>query len=1085
MDHRQRRRKRFLAFLYTFISLTIVTGVVLLLWPRMRASGLAWPQASSEFHSAAEQDGAAVAAEAPGDGDDGGGWASQVSEAVQTDELVEAAESLPASLTELAAPAEPEIVEVEEPVEPEALPEKELGEIDDITGLEVTSVRVPVAPTVLEAFLEEPAAAWSGVAMDDDFFADFFTSGSDMVYEDGLQNPYLYVNDEYYGSVEVDMRDNRPYVSRAELSSLLMPILESGFYKEFFSGDEEYIGSDQIESHGVGFVFDPNLFALYLTFNAAQLPEQNVSVSSGGLLVSRKSLNITGAEEMEPASFSWASNLSFYMNMGYSAVDGSAMSRMFQASAYNMLSFCDLATDFSISAGNSGIYVGRFLSYFDFIDKDIRLSIGAVPVYSALVEGNPFGLSLEKNYSYGTGSRSGNRYEQDIVLEKDCTVYVYMNGAEVFHRRMKVGKYKLRDFAFVQGANRVEIWQVPDGVSMDRDDPSPEITILYFDMSYDSSLMAKGEYLWKFSYSFPSVADDGTLPGYHYIDLNGDRYVAKFSDFSTAWQASVGLSHVLTVHNLAALSGMREADGSYYLRFHDSLSAIRAFWYGTLTFGGQVQFARIPVGGAFGWDDDFSYSLSLSNKFNSEALAPLSLSMNYESASSKLTLNTGYSFGFKAVRTGISASAVYDFKREQLTWTAAVSLSASFRQGLSLSAGISSSSSMMSYDIPFKISVGLSMSLGPDATMSAKSDLGTMDAGLSWKPFGSKRSNVQLNMSGLDFADLADHTLSLGYSYYGNLFGASARQQFTNKYRSFRTSLSLSTALVFADGQFGMARSVSGSYLLIHPEGGMKDSSISVGKATASSSTEYPKVFGNILYSGLTLYQRNGIAIYGSDSSMFGNSGMFLVGMTPRPRQGYVKRISITPTVTVSAVLMHEDGSPFVQFSSPIYQVTESVENGVTAFLLEQTQDYLFTDDNGRFIQSNLTPGLYCIDLEADSERTGEKVWYGLFFEVPSLDRESQVILLDDFRLGDESADYVDKASDIYARSIMLNESSRMTEADFWDFIFSSDSAGFDDFHWTDEEAFSEDAFQAFDGQDGLTIPDNDVQYMKQDNIAP
>lgn len=1084
MDYRERHRSRIYTFLYVLIALIIIGGAAWLLVPQFKAEAASREAARKAAQMSVESDESSLSRET----------LSKTSE--KSEPSIDVVKPQPeqsvreVSVPEVAEPVEPEIAPSLEPVAPQqpeiatepVMPVEETEETtipQEVVVAEVAveegELRIPRPPTMLQSYIEE-AIDWSS-SSSGDFFSDFFVSGSDMIYEDGIQNPYLYINDEYYGSIEVDMRSNSPYISSKALSTLLLSLLEKNFYDSFFSSEEEFYGMEYFTEHGVVFSFDANAFAIYLSFSADQLPETSISLSSGGYTLSRTS-SIEGVQDIEPAGFSFASNLSAYGYLNYDATG--IKSKMLQLSMSNMMSFCDLATDFSLSVSGNGLNFGSMQSYFDFIDDSIRVTVGTVPVYSALESSNPLGFSIEKNYSYGSKSRMTNQFQQEIVIDEDCTVIVFMNGVETFRRSMKVGQYKLRDFAFVQGSNKIEIWQVPVGVDAIYENPDERIKISYFDMGFDSSLLAKGENLWKFTYSFPSVIDTGAFPGFHYVDFNGDRMVAKFSDFSASWEQALGLTHTFTLSNVAALSGSRSTDGRYFMRVLDSFNMTKAFSYGTLTLNGQLQFLSIPFDSPFNWDSDFKYSFSLTNKFNNPILSPIALSLSYDSYSQRLSLATGYGRNFSWFRGSLSGSFGYDFKNREFSWNASLSLSATFGQGLSLSGGITTSSTLVEETIPFKVSIGLSMVLGSAGSVSAKSDINTIDAGLSLKPFGSKKSNIQVNINGIDVADLLKHTLAASYSYSGDLAGISVRQQFTNRYKTYTTTLSLNTAFAFADGHFGLSRNVSGSYLLVHPTGLMKKSSISIGKATASSSTVYPKLFGNVLYSGLSLYQHNGVVVFGSDSSMFGTGGTFLIGMTPRPRQGFVKVLSITPTVTMSAVLKKASGEPFVQYSSPVYRVLKEEVDGNIQYSLEMTQDYLFTDDNGRFIQSNLTPGLYCIDLDATNEGDSVKTWYGVFFEVPELDESSQVIILEDYQVGDKTVEQVDIAHDIYAKSLKISELTRQDEQTFWDTIFLADT---ENAEWND---FAEEELTSFDvAVPPLSEDENSVVYTPMENVAP
>ena len=145
--------------------------------------------------------------------------------------------------------------------------------------------------------------------------------------------------------------------------------------------------------------------------------------------------------------------------------------------------------------------IGNWSGYLDFPNANLRLTFGNVG-NSGFSAGSPFGFTLEKSYSYGTGSAMSNQYTQTITLTEDSTVDIRVNGASVFTKTLSLGVYRLTDFAFVQGANEIIVTIHPismgDDTSMDQ--------VLNFSQDYDTSLMAKGESVWRFGASIPKIS---------------------------------------------------------------------------------------------------------------------------------------------------------------------------------------------------------------------------------------------------------------------------------------------------------------------------------------------------------------------------------------------------------------------------------------------------------------------------------------------------------------------------------------------------------------------------------------------------
>ena len=58
----------------------------------------------------------------------------------------------------------------------------------------------------------------------------------------------------------------------------------------------------------------------------------------------------------------------------------------------------------------------------------------------------PFGLQLEKNYSYGSDRAKGNQFEYRIVLVEPSEIVISVNNNELFRRNFQAGTYRLKDF---------------------------------------------------------------------------------------------------------------------------------------------------------------------------------------------------------------------------------------------------------------------------------------------------------------------------------------------------------------------------------------------------------------------------------------------------------------------------------------------------------------------------------------------------------------------------------------------------------------------------------------------------------------
>jgi outer membrane usher protein len=180
------------------------------------------------------------------------------------------------------------------------------------------------------------------------------------------------------------------------------------------------------------------------------------------------------------------------------------------------------------------------------------------------------------------------------------------------------------------------------------------------------------------------------------------------------------------------------------------------------------------------------------------------------------------------------------------------------------------------------------------------------------------------------------------------------------------------------------------------------------------------------------------------------------------------------PAFTVSGVLIQKDGTPYIQYSSPIYRITTN-EEGEEKHDRDDTL-YLFTDQDGRFILNEVKAGSYLFDLKVDDD------WYGVRFDVPEQDAKTMgintILLLESYQVDDPAFEgrvsYFDKVAvlleaqiedafhvevaDEYDARLTLNVIEQTDEESFWNAIFPSFDEdpffGFDDAFVTDDDFY-------------------------------
>jgi len=902
--------------------------------------------------------------------------------------------------------------------------------------------QVPQAPVVYPPLLEEVGIAqdWDSVKTEDeDPWADFVFSDDSVTYEDGLFYPMLLINDDYYSEIEVEIKDSQAFISKSDLQQILKGLVTDSFFEQLFSNEATYYGEDYFTSMNVGFDYNEDKFSINLTFTVDQFPVRNISVSNTKINISRETYKVENAQPVNPAAFMFASNLSLYGELAYDN-ELTFDSESFYFSTSNTMGFANLGFtfNFTLSYEPLSFSLDNFVMYYDFVDENIRLSFGNVFSGDNIYSGSPFGFSLERSYSYGNGDLLSNQYSQSLIVTRDSMVEISVNGVESLTRNLKVGNYSLRDFAFMQGANVIK-------VKLTALDDASDIKEYIFDLGYDSSLLPKSESLWRFSFTIGhepinlsklDSSNSGFAIPWFTEDGEQQIWLFYYGDYTIFFENQIGITNSLTIDNYFSGSAnidplTKEQNSKVVI----STAMTKAFLFGTSNINGQFsldstdQDSTLPA-------NLFDFTLTLRQSFNAKILQPLSLDVSYNYSQERINGSLGYSFKILGANLSLAGNISYT-KDSSLTWGANASLGFTFLQGLSLSSSFTISSTTIIQDIPFRISVGLSVVLNKNTTFSASAaqSITENNFSLNIRPNGSTKNTLQFSLSGLDLADITNHTINGTWSYTDDLLNFTFRQQVSDSYTYFKTLFNVSSSLVYADGHFGMTRNISNDFMIINPKGIMKNSIISVGSSINSNTAAKQKVFGNVVYTDINSYKENSIVVFGTSDSLFGSGGTFIFSFKPRAAQAFVVNVEVVPTVTISARIFHADGTPYVQYSSPIYQIGFD-EEGIEYFDMSAGY-FLFTDDNGRFIISDLEPGLYCFDLSVDDK------WYAICFDVPKLEESSIVVECEDYTVSEDIPEIGRnglKPLPDYDATIYLNQLEILDETKFWDSLFQVES---------------------------------------------
>ncbi len=906
--------------------------------------------------------------------------------------------------------------------------------------------------------------------MDDDFFADFFVVGADstVAYEDGLYYLGLYVNNDYVGDIEVRFEGDVQSVNTTELSLFVGDYLTKAASQRLFGDGQDYLSIEQITDRGIEASYDSTAFTISLNFSLEDMPERSVSITASSIN-RREQYGMSGAILLEPAKFSMASSLSLYTLLDYSPSPALVLnSRLLSLSVSNRLAIFGVGINFSFSLSSStnadtSFTLGSWNGFYDFVEASQRLyfgNVGSSLSNKAPSGSTPFGVQLEKSYSYGTDRAKGNQFEYKIVLVEPSKVVISINGNEIFTRDFSAGTYRLKDFVFTQGANIVKITIIPTA----RPD---DVIVEYVDMGYDYRLLGKGDTLYGFGLTVPKEKSATKSADPWVFNLpwwNGQHLSYHLDKFTATYWQQVGVTNTFTFStDLAYSPGV----------FTGTVNNVFASMIGT----SQIQLT-------LGLDDRYSengwlvpsVSGALSHRFSGKSEAKFgtvnagitflksypSLVVGAPDPLPSLGLNLSYSGNLtKDIRFTLSGSVTQSIGKSSPAWNASFSTGFSPFKGMSLNGTISlnalesapfnptvTAQITGSYSFSQKLNASASTSQQTDTSFSSVT--GSSSLGISYRP--SSKDSLNLNLSGYKFEAPQDHSLVAGWSHSGDIASFSLRQQASNSYKRMTTTFTANTSLAFADGALALGKSVNEAFFLVRPVGELKKAEISVARSLDSSPTPLGRVLGSALYNNISTNAKNTVVVFSTGSSDYSSGASFVYEINPRSRQAFMAKIDIQPSFTVSGILLMTDKQPYEQYSSPVYSLSTNEEG--KEVMTRDDALYLFTDQDGRFILSDVLPGDYLFDLKV------EDLWYSVRFTVPEVEAgktgKDRVLLLEHFWVSDPeletriivrdafTQEAVEEETDVfgtelvtgYDASVTLQIQERIDEETFWKIIF-------------------------------------------------
>lgn len=933
------------------------------------------------------------------------------------------------------------------------------------------AVRVPDAPFMFEPLVFDSSefefTGYTAPIYDEDYFKDFYVQGEDteLNYEDGFYYLTLIVNDETMGTIEVKFEEGGRYFKAEYLLDFVSEYITEEAQERIFKDAPEYIDAEYLESRGVECDVDDYEFIVKITFSISDMPIKIITVS-GSNRSGNQVYALTGAVELEKAKFSWVTNYNLFVNLNsYLNTNYNILSTSF--STANFLGFGPLKLNFYYSLTTVNDYVNfNFSSYnffYDLADQNIRISFGNISTSVLSNEHMPLGFQFEKNYSYGNGSAKTNQHNHLInVYEESELVITNGEGLEVLRKKLSPGTYRIKDFILSNGVNEITIKLIPiSGKGLNPDGTDQGVQEWKLNLAYDGQLLAKGDTLYGGSISIGRQevsVKNGVLSGVPKLRVSPLYYYEYyFDDLALNYWQQVGLTDSLTLAlQTAVTTGKNKSDDSKLnLNSLFAVNLLNANLLGTTSFKmitglsntveNQVPSTYLLLSHWIRFDNPYVSSLALQLGYQNPSYLKSPDNHRFESTVSfgGSLWNLRYS-----LTNSMNFETKYGFKAPE--WSANGSVSISPFKNFSISGSMSMNKAIGTDKFKIAGNISASFSIGSNASLSASTNVIESYSANMYARLGKQKQHyLQASVNNILFKDPTKMNIGLGYSYSGSLLGFNFRSQVYNDFKAFSNSISLTTSTAFADGAFTMAKNVGDNFILITTQGALKGSQVAVAKSSDNNSKALKSRFGTALYDSLSSHKRNNIVIYATENNDFAALHTFSYEVNPANRDAYVARLHAVNTYSATGLILDKDGNPIELFSSPVYRYVEN-EDG-TKDLVRDDSIYLFTDQDGRYIISGLTPGLYFFDVSVDDQN-----WISVNFEI--VDQEDPNKCIFDFETVDMRT-LLDKVTDLeydedgalisdeiedeeflsgYTGAIKLDLDHVYENEEFWNMLFPS-----------------------------------------------
>jgi outer membrane usher protein len=736
--------------------------------------------------------------------------------------------------------------------------------------------------------------------------------------------------------------DGRVRYSRVSLLTVLSPILSPDGRERFAAAlpPGELLTPEQIEQAGVRLSFDQSRLEVVVE----QIDPGYAALEVIGGPIERSAIPLTAYPERFSAYLNVVGD--FRLNDFQDFEDPGIL--LFGAVRYRDVVFeFDGGYDPTLT-GDRGFYRRQARVVYDEVEQARRWSGGDLQLYGNQLLGSVLlgGVAVERGRRVFTGFAPVQPLNgQQILLDRDATVEVFVDGQQAQTLQLTAGPYDLTNLQIQYGGRNVQLFIT---------DITGRRQLTSFDNFFDPVDLAAGEVEYGAGIGFvartfqaqPEYGGKPAFSGYYRRGMSNRLILGGALQISE----DVQVASAEVVVSPATIPGRLELMGAFSIGDSSGL-ALRGSY--------SVQLSRGPRASQFAVSADYRSSgfTTLADQIGFGRFETLNITGSFsQGLSDRTTLVAGLNwFDREGLRTNRRA------------FVDVVHRARNFR----LVAGVEYGTG--TFDREFGVRVGISIPFGSRTRAEANYNSRRED----FRAFVSRSYDDRVGSFGYDLgvtrsqgnASLDGSATYVGNRFFSRLTVTSAGPGFSNIDDRQFARLQVGTSLAYAGGSFAIGRPINDSFVIARPHESMAGEQVVLGQSVHDR--RYDAVSGTLgpaLSPRLNSYVRQNIVYDLKDGAQGYDIGTGIHTVEPHYRSGY--RLVIGTDATVSAFGYANLPAGRAELVSGTVTSPDDPDFGTQPF---------FTNSAGRFALIGLRPGktyevrlfdpvaIYTIRVPADS----------------------------------------------------------------------------------------------------------------------